>query len=71
MAVSKARLAKRKRVENTPDNGFLLSVHTQEGGFYLSINREQALQAFDEGMFAEFNEYGVCILNVNPTPKIV
>lgn len=69
MIITKERKALRQRVETNPDQGFLLSVHTQDGGFYLDITKEQALQAFDEGMYADFNEYGVCTLNANPTRK--
>lgn len=65
------RTADKNKILNTPENGFLLSVRTQDGGFYLDITKEQAFDCIDEGMFLEYNEYGVATLNCNPTPKII
>lgn len=71
MQSKKQRQATRRKIEQIPDNGFLLSVHIgtfdDPAAFYLDVTREQALEAFDNGMYADFNEYGVCMINRHPT----
>jgi len=46
-----------------PDKHYLLFVKTLDAGFYLEINKEQALDAVSMGMVAEINCLGYCMVN--------
>ena len=42
---------------------FWLSVFTDGGHFYLTITQDQALEAVAEGMCAQINCFGTCMVN--------